>query len=99
MQVTEESLANFFQDCGTVMVWIRSGEFVFIAVLGGTLHPVGAFLGAIVYEFLKLWAAAELAGSWHLVIGTVLLVLIFVAPAGLVAWMMRLERRRAPKEA
>jgi ABC-type branched-subunit amino acid transport system permease subunit len=79
--------------------WIRSGEFVFIAVLGGTLHPVGAFLGAIVYEFLKLWAAAELAGSWHLVIGTVLLVLIFVAPAGLVAWMMRLERRRAPKEA
>lgn len=67
--------------------WVRSGEYVFIAVLGGTLHPVGAFLGAIVFEFLKLFAAAALTGVWQLVIGVVLLILIFVAPAGLVAWL------------
>ncbi|MEC4722825.1 branched-chain amino acid ABC transporter permease [Noviherbaspirillum sp. CPCC 100848] len=77
--------------------WVRSGEFVFIAVLGGTLHPVGAFIGAIAFEFLKLFAAAGLTGAWQMVIGTVLLILIFVAPAGLVAWLVRLDRRMAPK--
>lgn len=74
--------------------WVRSGEYVFIAVLGGTLQPVGAFLGAIAFEFLKLFAAAVLTGTWQLVIGAVLLVLIFVAPAGLVAWLVRYDRRR-----
>ncbi len=74
--------------------WVRSGEYVFIAVLGGTLHPVGAFIGAIAFEFLKLFAASALTGAWQLVIGTVLLVLIFVAPTGLVAWLVRFDRRK-----
>jgi ABC-type branched-subunit amino acid transport system permease subunit len=65
--------------------WVRSGEYVFIAVLGGTGHPVGAFLGALVFEFLKLYAASLLTGAWQLVMGVVLLALIFIAPAGLVA--------------
>ena len=71
--------------------WVRSGEYVFIAVLGGTLQPVGAFLGAIAFEFLKLFAASVLTGAWQLVIGTVLLLLIFLAPSGLVAWLVRLD--------
>jgi ABC-type branched-subunit amino acid transport system permease subunit len=75
--------------------WVRSGEYVFIAVLGGTKQPVGAFLGAIAFEFLKLFAASVLTGAWQMVIGTVLLILIFVAPAGLVAWLVRLDRRAA----
>lgn len=75
--------------------WVRSGEYVFIAVLGGTLTPVGAFLGAMAFEFLKLFAASVLTGAWQLVIGTVLLVLIFLAPAGLVAWLVRFDRRRS----
>ena len=79
--------------------WIRSGEYVFIAVLGGTLNPVGAFLGAIAFEFLKLFAAATLTGAWQLVIGTVLLILIFVAPAGLVALIARFDRRSKPVQA
>ena len=32
--------------------WVRSGEFVFIAILGGTGHVVGAFAGALVYELV-----------------------------------------------
>ena len=76
--------------------WVRSGEYVFIAVLGGTLHPVGAFLGAIVFEFLKLYAAAALTGIWQMVMGVVLLVLIFLAPSGLVALLAR-RRVRKPQ--
>lgn len=78
--------------------WVRSGEYVFIAVLGGVLHPVGAFLGAVAFEFLKLFAASLLTGAWQLVIGTVLLALIFLAPTGLVAWLVRLDSRRAARE-
>lgn len=74
--------------------WVRSGEYVFIAVLGGTLHPVGAFFGALAFEFLKLYAAQVLTGAWQLVMGTVLLILIFVAPSGLVALLVRFDRRR-----
>ncbi|MGH6610149.1 MAG: branched-chain amino acid ABC transporter permease, partial [Burkholderiaceae bacterium] len=74
--------------------WVRSGEYVFVAILGGTLSPVGAFIGALAYEAVKLFAAAALTGTWQLVIGVVLLVLIFAAPAGLVAWLIRLDRRR-----
>jgi ABC-type branched-subunit amino acid transport system permease subunit len=74
--------------------WVRSGEYVFIAVLGGTMQPVGAFLGAIAFEFLKLFAASALTGAWQMVIGTVLLALIFLAPAGLVAWLVRLDKKR-----
>lgn len=77
--------------------WVRSGEYVFIAILGGTLAPVGAFLGAVAFEFLKLFAAAALTGAWQLVIGSVLLVLIFLAPAGLVAWLVKFDRRRAQR--
>jgi ABC-type branched-subunit amino acid transport system permease subunit len=69
--------------------WVRSGEYVFIAVLGGTIHPVGAFLGALAFEFLKLYASSMLTGFWQLVMGTVLLLLIFLAPSGLVAWIAK----------
>lgn len=79
--------------------WVRSGEYVFIAVLGGTLHPVGAFLGAIAFEFLKLFAASLLTGAWQLVIGVVLLLLIFLAPSGLVAWLARFDRPKTKSPA
>lgn len=79
--------------------WVRSGEYVFIAVLGGTMQPVGAFLGAIAFEFLKLFAASVLTGAWQIVIGTVLLLLIFLAPAGLVALLVRIDQRRAERSA
>jgi len=73
--------------------WVRSGEYVFIAILGGSAQPVGAFLGAVAFEFLKLFASAVLTGTWQLVIGVVLLVLIFAAPSGLSALLARLDAR------
>ena len=63
--------------------WVRSGEIVFIAILGGSGHAVGAFIGAFVFEFMKLYAAALLTGAWQMVLGLVLIVMVFVAPRGL----------------
>ena len=63
--------------------WVRSGEVVFIAILGGSGHAVGAFVGAFVFEFVKLYVAALLTGAWQLVLGLVLIVMVFAAPTGL----------------
>ena len=63
--------------------WVRSGEIVFIAILGGSGHAIGAFIGAFVFEFVKLYAAALLTGAWQMVLGLVLIVMVFVAPQGL----------------
>ncbi len=64
--------------------WIRSGEFVFIAVLGGSGHVIGAFAGSLVYELVRTYAAAFAADIWQMVLGVVLLLVILFAPRGLV---------------
>jgi ABC-type branched-subunit amino acid transport system permease subunit len=63
--------------------WVRSGEIVFIAILGGSGHALGAFIGAFVFEFVKLYVAAWLTGMWQLVLGAILLVMVFAAPSGI----------------
>jgi ABC-type branched-subunit amino acid transport system permease subunit len=69
--------------------WVRSGEVVFIAILGGSGHALGAFIGSFVFEFVKLYAAALLTGAWQLVLGLVLIVMVFVAPTGIFGLMSR----------
>lgn len=75
--------------------WLRSGEFVFIAILGGSGHAVGAFVGALLYEFLKMYAAALVSGAWQLVLGATLIVIIYFLPKGLIGL---LSRRRTVTE-
>lgn len=74
--------------------WVRSGEFVFIAILGGVGHPVGAFMGAALFEFVKLYASAYLT-AWQMTLGIVLLVMVFFAPEGLAGFFLR-KRTRLP---
>jgi ABC-type branched-subunit amino acid transport system permease subunit len=69
--------------------WVRSGELVFVAILGGSAHAVGSFLGAFVFEFMKLYAASLLTGMWQLVLGLVLIVMVFVAPSGIYGLLSR----------
>ncbi|WP_413456924.1 branched-chain amino acid ABC transporter permease [Herbaspirillum huttiense] len=69
--------------------WVRSGEIVFISILGGVGHPVGAFLGAVVFEFVKLYSAALFTGAWQMVLGLVLIGLVFFIPGGLSGLLFR----------
>ena len=64
--------------------WLRSGEYVFIAILGGAGHAIGAFLGAAVFELILLVGAAYFTAIWQMVLGVTLLIVIFFAPSGLV---------------
>ena len=72
--------------------WFRSGEYVFIAVLGGSGHAMGAFLGAVVFEVVKLFAAAYMTGIWQMLLGLTLIFVIILAPDGIVGL---LRKRRA----
>lgn len=64
--------------------WLRSGEYVFIAILGGAGHAIGAFLGAAVFELILLVGSAYFTNIWQIVLGVTLLIVIFFAPSGLV---------------
>lgn len=63
--------------------WVRSGEFVFIAILGGIGGVAGPFLGALMFQIIRGYAAVYAPETWHAVLGVMLLVIIFFAPAGL----------------
>ena len=73
--------------------WTKSGEFVFIAILGGVGHALGAFAGAAVFEIVRFFAAAKLANAWQLILGVVLIVIILFAPNGLIGLMSRRPKR------
>jgi branched-chain amino acid transport system permease protein len=79
--------------------WIRSGEYVFIAILGGSGHAAGAFLGAAVFELIKLAAAAYFTNAWQILLGATLIAVIFFAPQGIVGWRRRAPRQPLPQEA
>jgi ABC-type branched-subunit amino acid transport system permease subunit len=75
--------------------WLRSGEYVFIAILGGAAHALGAFMGAFLFELIKLVAAAYLTGIWQLLLGVTLIIVILLAPGGLTGLLLaRRERER-----
>ena len=78
------------QETAAVVQKVRSGEIVFVAILGGVGHPVGAFIGAAIFEFVKLFAAAYLTGAWQMVLGFVLIAMVFLAPRGVVHLRLRL---------
>jgi ABC-type branched-subunit amino acid transport system permease subunit len=69
--------------------WTKSGEFVFIAILGGSAHAFGAFAGAAMFECVRFYAAAHLADTWQLILGIVLIVIILYAPNGLIGLRQR----------
>lgn len=77
--------------------WIRSGEYVFIAILGGSGHAVGAFLGAAVFELIKLAAAAWFTNAWQILLGSTLIAVIFFAPQGIAGWRRRGAKPTQPE--
>ncbi|WP_299361506.1 branched-chain amino acid ABC transporter permease [uncultured Paracoccus sp.] len=75
--------------------WVRSGEMVFIAVLGGAGSVAGALLGAIVYEMVRIYASAFAGDIWQMLLGGFLLIIILFAPGGLVGMFHRFFPGRA----
>ncbi|MCZ4351654.1 branched-chain amino acid ABC transporter permease [Roseovarius aestuarii] len=78
--------------------WIRSGEMVFIAVLGGAGSVPGALVGAAIYEIVRTYASAFAGDVWQMVLGTFLLIIILFAPGGIAGIYNSLMDRIAGKK-
>jgi branched-chain amino acid transport system permease protein len=69
-------------------------NILIIAVLGGMRHPVGAFLGAIVFVLLQNFAIEVFDRErFNLVIGVVFLVIVLFSRDGLLGWWAALSAR------
>jgi branched-chain amino acid transport system permease protein len=71
--------------------WATSGEFVFIALLGGTLHVAAPLVGAFLFEVIRTVAFDLAPYTWQMILGGALLLIIFFLPKGL--WSLLPKRR------
>jgi len=72
--------------------WTTSGEFVFIAILGGTGNVMAPFLSAAIFEGLRTVANQYAPNVWQMSLGLAMLAIIMFLPDGL--WTL-LRRRSA----
>jgi ABC-type branched-subunit amino acid transport system permease subunit len=70
--------------------WTTSGEFVFIAILGGIGNVLAPFLSAAMFEALRTIASQYAPNVWHLALGLAMLTIIMFLPQGL--WSLVLRR-------
>ena len=75
-----------------ILYWPFSGEIVFMTVLGGFRNFTGPIIGAISFNYLKVYAVAG-SQYWQLVLGTVLVVMVMLLPTGIVGTIARIARK------
>jgi branched-chain amino acid transport system permease protein len=75
-----------------VLYWPFSGEIVFMTVLGGFRTFTGPIIGALAFNYLKVYAVAS-SQYWQLVLGGVLVVMVLALPAGIVGTLANLARK------
>jgi branched-chain amino acid transport system permease protein len=95
---------------GVVYVWfngrispgtVGAGEIIsilVIVVIGGIRHPIGPYVGAAVFVFLKTFAIDVVgADRFNTLIGLVFLIIVFASPDGLFGVWRRLAPHLAAK--
>ncbi len=75
----------------TMAYWTMSGSFVFATVLAGTGSVLAPFLGALLFEIIRVVALQYVPEYWQLILGTALLLIILYLPGGI--WSL-FERKR-----
>jgi len=72
--------------------WSQSGEFVFVAILGGTGSVLAPVIGSVLFEFVRNYAFKLSPYTWQMTLGIVLLLIIFFLPGGVWSLTARLAR-------
>jgi branched-chain amino acid transport system permease protein len=76
--------------------WSQSGEFVFVAILGGIGSVFAPVVGSILFEFMRNYAFEISPYTWQMTLGVVLLLIIFFLPGGV--WSLaQLATRRGTR--
>jgi branched-chain amino acid transport system permease protein len=72
-----------------VLYWPQSGKIVFFAVLGGFRNFTGPIVGAVIFNYLEVYAVA-VTEYWQITLGLILIALVTFLPAGIVGSAVRL---------
>ena len=68
--------------------WTTSGEFVFVAILGGWQSVAAVFVASTVLEVVRSFSSAYFPNTWQMVLGFFLLFVIRFLPKGIGSlWM------------
>jgi len=73
--------------------WIQSGDFVFVALLGGYGSVLGPLIGSIAFEFIRTYASKYFPNEWQMTLGIIMLAIILFRPGGLWAIYEELAAR------
>ncbi|MDI6752955.1 MAG: branched-chain amino acid ABC transporter permease [Thermodesulfobacteriota bacterium] len=77
--------------------WFQSGQFVFIALLGGFEGILGSLMGAVAFEFIQTYSSKYFPYAWQLTLGGIMLFIILFRPGGLWAIYESLVSRFSSK--
>ncbi len=113
-RVAAHALAGFLAALGgMLLVWMNGQispgsvgiapliSILIIAILGGIRHPVGPFIGALIFVLLDNFAMQLIGGDrFNTVIGLIFLVIVLFSPDGVLGlWkMFRNRLRRQPQD-
>jgi len=75
-----------------IIHWTKSGEPVFMTIIGGIYTFAGPMVGAVVFTVLNSYLVAW-TEKWALVLGIILLVMVLLLPGGVVGFVN--EKARA----
>jgi len=88
-------LGNFTGFISPDMIsWARSGELIFMVIIGGVGSFFGPLIGTLAYLVLEETLSA-LTIYWHLIFGILLVALVLFGKGGIHGWLSRFDRRQA----
>ncbi len=86
-------LGNFTSFISPDMIgWARSGELIFMVIIGGVGSLFGPLVGTIVFVLLEEILSA-ITIYWHLIFGTLLVALVLFGKGGIHGWLTHRDRK------
>jgi len=77
-----------------IMGWTRSGELIFMVIIGGVATFFGPLVGTIVFVLLEEFLSA-ITVYWHLIFGVMLVALVLFGKGGIHGWLSSWDRKGA----
>ena len=88
-------LGNFTSFISPDMIgWARSGELIFMVIIGGVASFMGPLVGTLVFVILEE-ALSAITVYWHLIFGIMLVALVLFGKGGIHGWLCLLDRKRS----
>ncbi len=77
-----------------MMSWPRSGELIFMVIIGGVATFFGPLVGTIAFVLLEEFLSA-ITIYWHLIFGALLVALVLFGKGGIHGWLSLLDRKES----